>query len=75
MTLTGALIQSGGFGYLGNYNAGAPLYPVANQGMAVAWNYNSGSRDMALFNTDTAATMVTRSVSFWTIWRNSPSIR
>lgn len=57
MTLTGALIQSGGFGYLGNYNAGAPLYPVANQGMAVAWNYNSGSRDMALFNTDTAATM------------------
>lgn len=56
-TLGSTLFQSGGFAYFGNFNGGG-LFPRAGLDLAVVWNNSGGSREIALYNTDTAAVKV-----------------
>jgi len=55
ITTTGTLTQSGGYAYIGSFNSGTtPTYPTAGTALATAWNFTNGSRDISLWNTDTA---------------------
>lgn len=51
---TGTLTQSGGYPYLGSFNA-AGIYPRVGTDFAVGWNFSTGGREITFWNTDTAA--------------------
>lgn len=53
ITLTNSIYQSGGFAYLGNYNADGKN-PRTNADVAIGWNRSAGSREIDFINTDIA---------------------
>jgi hypothetical protein len=52
LTVAGELTQGGNYAYLGGYNTAGTDYPTVGSHLAVGFNFNSGGRDIAFFNTD-----------------------
>ena len=55
LTASGTMQQSGGYAYLGNYNASG-IYPRGGTDVAIGWNNTGGLRDITFWNTDTGNT-------------------
>jgi len=56
--------QTGGYAYLGNYNAGASAAPRTGADVAIAWNRSNGGRDISFYNTDIANSGIHESFRF-----------
>lgn len=47
--------QNFDYSYLGKYNSGGQARPLSGAGLAIGYNYNSGSREVDFWNIDTQA--------------------